>query len=160
MEQNIALLLQHAHLMQQALGKKCKVRIIQLVQYFFSEEQYKLKKGLNDIVMAARIKMPELLVLPAPAPAPSPRSPTPMPGDMGAAGKTLEYYRGLNEMVREYSFLQETEMAFMALPKLPEHVTKESANVYVGCLNALTSGLPPLVMIEKGEKVPVISYDV
>eukprot|EP00040_Diaphanoeca_grandis_P012525 m.63516 g.63516 ORF g.63516 m.63516 type:complete len:926 (-) comp23294_c0_seq1:185-2962(-) len=150
-EDSIALLLQHARLMQRAFGKKCRMRIIQLVHFFFSEEQSKLQKGLTDLVTAARIKMPELLILPAPSTAPPQR----MPSTMADAEKNLKYYRGLNEMIREQSEL--TSMTFLALPGLPDELNEESANVFMGCLNALTSGLPPLALLSKGELVPVIS---
>eukprot|EP00041_Stephanoeca_diplocostata_P023775 m.591542 g.591542 ORF g.591542 m.591542 type:complete len:945 (+) comp22380_c0_seq1:148-2982(+) len=151
LEERVALLLQHAHLAQQAFVGRCKLRIIQFAHCMFPEELTVLRNNLKDLAEATRINMPELLVVEASSSPPL----GPMPMDMDSALPTLEYNRALNDAMRSHS--QDTTLAFVSLPALPENLTAASADVYMGCLNILTSGLPPMVLIAKGERGSVIS---
>ena len=123
LEQSVALLLQHAYIMQRATGKRTKLRIIQMVQYFFSEEQYKLHKGLNDLVSAARIPMPELIVMTAPAGVQPPRGG--LPTRMAEADIALKYYKSLNHLI--FAKSSNTVLTFVALPAPPDYITVQFA---------------------------------
>lgn len=154
LEQSIALLVQHAHLLSSALGKLSPLRIVQVVQFSYDEEQEKLAAGLAELVEAARLPMPEILVLPNPGQAPRGG----MPMTMATADLVMQYYASLNELIRDNS--SNTSCSFMALPKFPDAITEESAEVYMTCLDALTQDLPPLCMLQKGEMVSVISTEI
>lgn len=154
LEQSIALLIQHAHLLSSALGKLSPMRIVQVVQFSYEEEQQKLATGLEELVAAARLPMPEILLLPTPGQAPRGG----MPMTMATADLVMQYYSSLNELIRENS--ETTSCSFMALPKFPDAITEESAEVYMTCMDALTQDLPPLCMLQKGEMGTVISTEI
>jgi len=149
LEENITIMLQHAHLLKEALGKSVKLRIIQLVRYFFSEEQARLHQGLVDLVQAARIKMPELVVYPAP------QSTVESPVHKSNTTAANNNFAGLNRTIKSHS--ADTILAFLALPNLPTEVTEGSATTFIQSLDSLTQGLPPLALIKKGEPTAIMS---
>eukprot|EP00040_Diaphanoeca_grandis_P024506 m.134735 g.134735 ORF g.134735 m.134735 type:complete len:961 (-) comp29756_c0_seq1:58-2940(-) len=149
LEENITIMLQHAHLMKEAMGKGVKLRIIQLVRYFFSEEQVRLHQGLVDLVEAARISMPELVVYPAP------QSTVGSPVHRANASEPVNNFEGLNRTIKSHS--SDTVLAFLALPNLPQDVTENSASTFIRSLDSLTNGLPPLALIKKGEPASILS---
>eukprot|EP00039_Didymoeca_costata_P009640 m.127964 g.127964 ORF g.127964 m.127964 type:complete len:923 (-) comp14555_c0_seq2:1027-3795(-) len=143
LEENITLLLQHAHIMQKALGRVTKLRILQLVRYFFSTEQNTLQEQLKDLVLAARLPMPEILVFCAPE------------ANKDQSHDSIQHYTHLNEVVAANS--SNTTLAFMALPTLPNILTEDATDHYLKCLDTLTAGLPPVVLAAKGEPTPILS---
>lgn len=150
LDENVALQIQHAHLMKTALGKRAKLRILQLV-HFLSQEQGTFHRRLKDLVEAARIDMPEMIVLPAPS-----RPSTPERRRTSSSGAmSTELSGSINQIIKAHS--ANTTLAMLALPPLPLDITQQSADAFVESLHKLTDELPPTALMLKGEPDAVIS---
>jgi hypothetical protein len=114
-----------------------------------------LQQKLEALVLATRIAKPEIMVIPPVVLAPHGDAAT----GMESAGPALAYSRALNELMQDVS-RRDTALTFLELPHLPTTVTEQSAEAYIACLNALTVGLPPLALLRKGERTPIISLDI
>eukprot|EP00729_Bicosta_minor_P007597 gene7597-152_t len=159
LEDNITLLLQHAHLMKAALGKLANLRILQVV-HFFSEEKLRVKHQLEELVALARIPMPELVVVEAPPQEAGSSGSGSKSTSIVSGGTEISFanYGALNTSI--FSHSGNTSLAFMAMPGLPDDLGNESADVYMAGLQTLTRGLPPTALILKGDPSPVFSTNI
>ena len=154
LEESVTLLIQHAHLMQGALGKRTSLRIHQLVHYYYETEKAELLNKLKELVETARIPMPEICVHQAPAVNRSERR-----ASFASSSSEIspEHCAALNSTIKQYSPTDKTAIMFLALPTLPEEVTDETANSYMHCVESLSADLPPCAMLMKGDPLPVFS---
>jgi hypothetical protein len=116
-------------------------------------------EGLDDLVHAARIPLPEQMVLTAPPDMIQlPSSDMPLETDSGDAELMLKYYGSLNQLIVENS--PKTVLSFLDLPQLPKRITPASTEVFSSCMDALTDNLRTTVLMKKGEKSTIISRDI
>ena len=154
LEDSVTLLIQHAHLMKKALGKRTSMRLHQLVHYYYETEKAELMKKLGELVEEARTPMPEICVHQAPAVNRAERR-----ASFASSSSDIspEHCAALNTTIKEHSPSDTTAIMFLALPTLPEAVTEETAGSYMHCVDSLSEGLPPVAMLMKGDPLPVFS---
>eukprot|EP00037_Helgoeca_nana_P018203 m.174024 g.174024 ORF g.174024 m.174024 type:complete len:903 (+) comp24346_c0_seq1:73-2781(+) len=147
LESHVCILLQHAHLLQKKLAGSI-LRVILLEQFTFEAQKEALAQRLADMVHALRIfPTPELVVLAAPA------------GSSVTAHSTwsmsVEHFVQINTVMSKVS--RNSGLAFVGLPTIPDGSDAESATRYVDILNAMCTGMPPTVLMCKGEPGDIVS---
>lgn len=151
-EQGMSLLLQNAHLMQASMGKATTLRIVQVVQYYLPEDEYKFHTAITKLAAHVRIPVPEMLVLPMSS------KPVEPPATRQEAPPAFDHFKKLNELIVANS--GSSELVFLTMPQVPASITDEASAVFMRCLKLLTDGLPPVALISKGEMVSVISTEI
>jgi len=155
LDESITLLIQHAHLMKQALGNHANLRIVQLVHFFFDSEELKFQAKLNELMHLARIPLPEILVVPAPQ---QPKSEVENESSWVSNGNRVSsaQFSNINSMIAAHS--KDTSCVFLAMPGLPDEASVESSDAYMAGIESLTQGLPcTTALLMKGDPAPVLS---
>jgi hypothetical protein len=153
-EKQVALLVQHAHLMNASLGKHTTLRIIQVVDGYLKEEKIAIQAKLDELVHLTRIpQKPEVLLVDA------------LPSNTSGASTASYISRGVSVDVGQFVGLNatvaanssNTSLVLLSMPSLPDEMTAQVADAFMSGLDALTTALPPVVLLHKGDPSTVIS---